>query len=662
MPCYLLDNVDRQRGKGVFDGSIRGLKRLNALGYGRDERARAQPRLQSAGAVAAAGAGRARGRLQARARRDLRHRVQRLFTLANMPIQRFGAILISKGQFDDYLRLAAPRASRRQPRRRDVPQPDLGRLSRLRVRLRLQPDARPAARARRARARASLRAHATTISPAIRSASPAIASAAPPARARAAAARLKRRRSEPRRPNEFRNALAARRFIRAAGQRRAACARPTTATIPSVLDRPAEIAADMLYVVGGLYGNLAALDAIERLAQRASARPSPSCSTATSTGSTRNPPGSPRSIAASASVAIRGNVETEIARATTSAPAAAAPIRNTSTTIPCRARTRSSTMLRAARAGDARSLAGCRCISSRAVGDLRVGIVHGDAAGARRLALRARCARRSGATPDGSTDVRRASGIDVFASTHTCLAALRDFDLPGGRLTVINNGAAGMPNFRGTTFGADLAHRDRALAPCAALRRSRATACSSTRSPSPTTRQPSATRFLARWPEGSPAHASYFRRIVEGPRLPDRIGAACAIIRPVPTALDHHAGARRGGRGSPPRWRRLRRIAGNGAEVIVVDGGSRDGTAELARPLADHVIDGAARARHADECRRRASRKAMCCCSCTPTRACRADADRLVRDGLARTGRAWGRFDIAIEGRSRLLADRWRSR
>ena len=36
MPCYLEDNVDRQRGKGVFDGSIRGLQRLNALGYGRD--------------------------------------------------------------------------------------------------------------------------------------------------------------------------------------------------------------------------------------------------------------------------------------------------------------------------------------------------------------------------------------------------------------------------------------------------------------------------------------------------------------------------------------------------------------------------------------------------------------------------------------------------
>src|SRR5207302_2150917 len=35
MPCYLEDNVDRQRGKGVFEASIRALKRLNALGYGR---------------------------------------------------------------------------------------------------------------------------------------------------------------------------------------------------------------------------------------------------------------------------------------------------------------------------------------------------------------------------------------------------------------------------------------------------------------------------------------------------------------------------------------------------------------------------------------------------------------------------------------------------
>src|ERR1041384_1799911 len=36
MPCYLQDNVDKQRGKGVYDGSIRALKRLNTLGYGRE--------------------------------------------------------------------------------------------------------------------------------------------------------------------------------------------------------------------------------------------------------------------------------------------------------------------------------------------------------------------------------------------------------------------------------------------------------------------------------------------------------------------------------------------------------------------------------------------------------------------------------------------------
>ncbi len=70
MPCYLEDNVDRQRGKGVFDGSIRGLQRLNALGYGRDGSGLVLNLVYNPqGPVAAAAAGRARSRLQARARR-----------------------------------------------------------------------------------------------------------------------------------------------------------------------------------------------------------------------------------------------------------------------------------------------------------------------------------------------------------------------------------------------------------------------------------------------------------------------------------------------------------------------------------------------------------------------------------------------------------------
>jgi rSAM/selenodomain-associated transferase 2 len=91
-----------------------------------------------------------------------------------------------------------------------------------------------------------------------------------------------------------------------------------------------------------------------------------------------------------------------------------------------------------------------------------------------------------------------------------------------------------------------------------------------------------------------------------------------------------------------------------GAEVVVVDGGSRDRTSALARPLCDRLMSaprgrasqmnaGAGAARgdvllflHAD--------------TCLP-----ADADRLVLDGLARNGRAWGRFDVRIDGRHPLF-------
>jgi radical SAM/Cys-rich protein len=105
MPCYLQDNVERQRGKGVFDGSIRGLKRLNALGFGRDPalvlnlvynpQGPALPPSQIS--------------LEADYKRVLGERYgivfNRLFVLANMPIQRFGSMLVSKGEFDGYLRL-----------------------------------------------------------------------------------------------------------------------------------------------------------------------------------------------------------------------------------------------------------------------------------------------------------------------------------------------------------------------------------------------------------------------------------------------------------------------------------------------------------------------------------------------------------------------------
>ncbi len=106
LPCYLESNVDRQRGKGAFERSIRGLQSLNRLGYGRAESGLVLnlvynpqgPSLPPAQEI-----------LEADYKRVLGERYgvvfNRLYTLANMPIQRFGAILIADGEFDRYLGL-----------------------------------------------------------------------------------------------------------------------------------------------------------------------------------------------------------------------------------------------------------------------------------------------------------------------------------------------------------------------------------------------------------------------------------------------------------------------------------------------------------------------------------------------------------------------------
>src|SRR5664279_4745810 len=105
MPCYLEDNVERQRGKGVFDASIRGLKKLNAVGYGRDPalalnlvynpQGPSLPPSQIA--------------LEADYKRVLGEQYSivfnKLYVLANMPIQRFGSALVTNGEFESYLSL-----------------------------------------------------------------------------------------------------------------------------------------------------------------------------------------------------------------------------------------------------------------------------------------------------------------------------------------------------------------------------------------------------------------------------------------------------------------------------------------------------------------------------------------------------------------------------
>ena len=104
LPCYLEDNVDRQRGKGVFDASIRCLKTLNRLGYGLpDTRLVLNLVYNPQGPVLPP----SQVELEQDYRRHLKERFgitfSRLYVLTNMPIQRFGSMLISKGQFEQYM-------------------------------------------------------------------------------------------------------------------------------------------------------------------------------------------------------------------------------------------------------------------------------------------------------------------------------------------------------------------------------------------------------------------------------------------------------------------------------------------------------------------------------------------------------------------------------
>jgi radical SAM/Cys-rich protein len=106
LPCYSVANVDRQRGDGVFDRSIAGLQALNALGYGVEGTGLVLNLVYNPqGAVLPP----PQGPLQDDYKRELMAHFgivfNHLYALTNMPIQRFGSTLISKGGFQSYLQL-----------------------------------------------------------------------------------------------------------------------------------------------------------------------------------------------------------------------------------------------------------------------------------------------------------------------------------------------------------------------------------------------------------------------------------------------------------------------------------------------------------------------------------------------------------------------------
>jgi len=103
LPCYYEENVNKQRGKGVFQGSLEAIRRLNEKGYGDDKvldlvynpTGASLPPPQAA--------------LEADYKRELMThfglRFNHLLTITNMPISRFGAVLLAHDQFNDYMQL-----------------------------------------------------------------------------------------------------------------------------------------------------------------------------------------------------------------------------------------------------------------------------------------------------------------------------------------------------------------------------------------------------------------------------------------------------------------------------------------------------------------------------------------------------------------------------
>ncbi|MBL1321826.1 MAG: arsenosugar biosynthesis radical SAM protein ArsS [Methylophaga sp.] len=106
LPCYLEENVDKQRGNGTFKSSTIALQRLNSLGYGQDN---SELKLDLVFNPQGATLPPAQQALEASYKTHLKEQYgivfNRLYTITNMPIKRFGSTLISKGEFDDYMQL-----------------------------------------------------------------------------------------------------------------------------------------------------------------------------------------------------------------------------------------------------------------------------------------------------------------------------------------------------------------------------------------------------------------------------------------------------------------------------------------------------------------------------------------------------------------------------
>ena len=287
--------------------------------------------------------------------------------------------------------------------------------------------------------------------------------------------------------------------------------------------------AETLYVIGGLYGNLQALDAVEAMA-RAESGPVSLCFNGDFNWFNVDDAGF-RAINERVlrHDAILGNVEAELGAESDDAGCGCAYPDTVAAAVVERSNQIHARLKRAAaRHPDLLGrLSELHMVARYRVGTARVGVVHGDAESLAGWRFDAAALDDPGGQAWCAAAFAKA-GVDVFASTHTCAAVTRRFDFDGIKL-VANNGAAGMPNAPDTHFGI-LTRIGVESPPHASLyghiiRGAHVDALAIRYDHAAWQK-----RFLDNWPAGSPAWLSYYERICKGPgvRLQDAVEPAAA--------------------------------------------------------------------------------------------------------------------------------------
>lgn len=285
---------------------------------------------------------------------------------------------------------------------------------------------------------------------------------------------------------------------------------------PAAIARAPERSAEILYVIGGLYGNLPALDAIEAMAG-AERGPVTLCYNGDFNWFNVDDAGF-RSINERVlrHDAIMGNVEAELGSRTDDAGCGCAyPDYVDHGTVERSNQIHAALKRTAARHPDLLArLDALPMVARYRVGEVRVGVVHGDAESLAGWRFDAAALDDPGQR-DWRADAFTQAGVDVFASTHTCLPATRCYDNDETKV-VANNGSAGMPNASGSNFGI-LTRIATTSSPHPCLY---GQALHGTRVDALAINYDDAAwreRFLENWPEGSPAWLSYYHRIANGP-------------------------------------------------------------------------------------------------------------------------------------------------